>query len=458
MPEFRTCLLFTATLAACSAAPDATVVVTPRAPVQAQPAPAPSERVDPRQDVDAASTLEELRSIAAAVNPGLQSAAERWLAAEQRAPQTGAWPDPRLSYRYYIEEVETRVGPQNQAVGLSQVLPWPGRRDSKSAVSEAEAAAARARYRAHLAGVLESVETVWCEGYFLERAIVVVERNRELLASLEEVLRRRYASGDSAYPDLLRAQVELDKLLDRQRTLEDQRRPLAARLNALLDRDADAEVPRPDALPERELGVTEAELADWIREGSPELEALSHESEREARMGDVARLERRPDLMLGVEWIDTGPARMAGVPDSGKDPWIVSLSLNLPVWGGKLDAAEEQARATQRAANLAREEAARRLEADVEAALYPLRDAERRSELYQDTLLPRARQSFEAQEAAFRAGAAPFLDLIDAERTLLEFELALERARTDRALALARLERLAGRPLSDLEASMGVER
>jgi len=461
MPELRSLLLFTATLAACRAAPESAATAAPPAgPPASDVAVAPAQPApqDPRAEVDAATTLAELRSIAAAVNPGAQAALERWRASEQRAPQSGALPDPRLSYRYFIESVETRVGPQEQAVGLTQVLPWPGRRASKSAVSESEADAARARYRAHLASVLESVDAVWCEGYYLERAIEVVARNRELLASLEEVLRRRYASGGSAYPDLLRAQVELDKLLDRQRSLEDQRRPLAARLNALLDRDADAVVPRPTELPERELLASEAVVADWIREGSPELAALGHEAEREARMGEVASLERRPDLTLGVEWIDTGSAVMSGVPDSGKDPWIVSLSLNLPVWGSRLNAAEEQARASRRAANLAREEAARRLESDVEAALYPLRDAERRSLLYRETLLPRARQSYAAQEAAFRAGAAPFLDLIDAERTLLEFELALERAATDRALALNRLERLAGRPLDELAPDMGAAR
>jgi outer membrane protein TolC len=395
-------------------------------------------------------TLEGYRARAVEANPGVQAAFERWRAAAERGAQTGALPDPRLTWRYFIEEVETRVGPQEQALGLSQTLPWPGRLRLREELADAEAEATRARYTARVAEVLRAVDEAWYDAYYLERAIAVVRRNRDLFGLLEEVLQRRYATGEAAFADLIRAQVELGRLEDRLRTLEDQRRPLAARLNATLDRASDAPLTWPAQLDVRTLEASDARVLEWVCASSPELVAAAHEIEREERSSELARMESRPDLTLGLEWIDTGDARTSGVDDSGKDPWIASLSLDLPVWGGRTRAAEEEARARRRAATLAREQVARGLESEVEGALYRLRDAGRRVELYGDTLLSRARQSFEAIEAAFRGGEASFLELVDAERTLLEMELALERARTDRAQAISHLERLAGRPLESL--------
>lgn len=425
------------------------------APAQASPEPAaPAADVQQRDDLsalDESSGLDDYRAVAAAANPGVWAAYERWQAARERPAQAGALPDPMLSYRYAIMRPQTRTGPLRQGLEVMQTLPWPGRLRLRREAANAEAEVARAAYHQQVAEVLREVDEAWYDAYFLERSIEVVRRNRELLALLEEVLRRRYASGEAEFADLIRAQLELGTLDDRLRTLTDQRRPVAARLNAALDRPAAAPLARPRTLVERSLEVSDARLSAWVQAESPELAALDREVEREAASAELARLEARPDLTFGVEWMDIGPAVTPGVEGSGEDDWIVSLSLNLPVWGGRVGAARDEARARRRAAVLSRELATRRLETETEATLYDLRDAERRVVLYRDTLLPRARQSFEAQEVAFRGGRAAWLDLLDAERTLLEFELALERARTDVAQAHSRLERLAGRPLSTLD-------
>jgi outer membrane protein TolC len=57
-----------------------------------------------------------------------------------------------------------------------------------------------------------------------------------------------------------------------------------------------------------------------------------------------------------------------------------------------------------------------------------------------------ARQTLATTETAFRAGSAGFSDLIDAQRVLLEFALAHERAAADRAQAVTRIRALTGGP------------
>ena len=87
--------------------------------------------------------------------------------------------------------------------------------------------------------------------------------------------------------------------------------------------------------------------------------------------------------------------------------------------------------------------------ASLERSHFELRDAERRVELYAYTLLPKARQSLEVTQNGFTSGDVDFLDLIDAQRTLLEFELAYERAQADRSTRRAKLEQIVG---TDLDA------
>jgi hypothetical protein len=73
------------------------------------------------------SGLSDYLSYAALNNPGLEAAFNRWKASLERIPQVRALPDPRFNYLYYVQEVETRVGPQRHGLGINQVFPWFGK-------------------------------------------------------------------------------------------------------------------------------------------------------------------------------------------------------------------------------------------------------------------------------------------------------------------------------------------
>ena len=122
--------------------------------------------------------------------------------------------------------------------------------------------------------------------------------------------------------------------------------------------------------------------------------------------------------------------------------------MNVPIWRGKYAAGEREARARYLAALSARAQQEYSLTADVQRKLFEHRDAGRKITLYRDVLIPKAKESIRSTETAFRAGSASFLDLVDAERSLLEFELSFERALANRAQRLAELEMLVGRTLS----------
>jgi len=131
--------------------------------------------------------------------------------------------------------------------------------------------------------------------------------------------------------------------------------------------------------------------------------------------------------------------------DSGKDPLMVMVSVSLPVWYGRNGAAAREARHRKIAVERLRVDAGNRLDADLELALYHFRDAQRQIDLYRDTLIPKAEQSLKVAQQGFEAGKTGFIALIDAERMLLEFQLAHRRAQANRGQRLAEVESLTGK-------------
>ncbi|HMB71496.1 MAG TPA: TolC family protein, partial [bacterium] len=115
-----------------------------------------------------------------------------------------------------------------------------------------------------------------------------------------------------------------------------------------------------------------------------------------------------------------------------------------PIFRGKYSGAIREAEERLAAARWRQSGEEDDLTAQAEAILFEWRDADRRAELYGGALLPKARESLAATSAAYRTGDGGFLDLIDAQRTLLDLELENERAAIDRGRSAARLATLIG--------------
>ncbi|MHC5210757.1 MAG: TolC family protein [Planctomycetota bacterium] len=377
-------------------------------------------------------------------NPGLQASMQRWRAALARVPEATSLPDPRLTLGIFVDEVETRVGPMDWRVGLSQSFPWIGTLDLAGQAALERAEAAREEFEARRLKVAASVRDTWHEYAYVQAAVDVTRAHLDLLLSWEEVARTRYATGLGTESDVIRAQVELGKLDDRVRTLEDLRRPVAARFNATLDRAPDAKVPVGSMTVTSGLHVDGEALQARLVETSPALRALRRSIEAATHQVDLADKQFYPDFSIGLDYTAIGSARASGVQGSGDDALAITAGISLPLRRDRYRAGAARAKAELAAAHAALREAHNRLAADLELALYSLRDAERRLGLYRDTLVPKGRQSVESTTVAYQAGDAGFLDLIDAQRLLLEFQLAAARAHADHGQALAEVERITG--------------
>ncbi len=396
------------------------------------------------------TSLEQAEKLALEQNPGIQSAQLRWRSALEKIPQAEAFPDPKASYTYYIESVETRVGPQEQAFALQQTLPWFGKRGLRGQVAAAKAEAARQAFEQTRLDVLYQVRDAYYDLYFLQRSVDITEKNLELLTVLEETAQSRYKTGGPMLP-LIQLQTELGKLADRISTLRAMRPAYVARLNALLNRPETAEITGPTEISETRLEVDEAELRRRLQQQSPALKRLQQQAESFARSETLARKDRWPDVTLGVKYIDTSDALGSGTTGSGTDPVMATVSVNLPIWSSKYSAAETEAALAQQAVLAEKSELRNSLEARLATALFHYHDAERKIDLYRDTLIPKAEQALNVARQAFEGGKTDFISLIDAERMWLEFELQHERAHSERARQLALIEKIVGTPLLTAE-------
>ena len=400
--------------------------------------------------LDKNSLLSDYLKYAALNNPGLEEAFHRWKAALENATVAGALPDPMFNYGYFIENVETRVGPQGHRAGLSQTFPWFGKFKLKKGIALEKADAARARYEAEKLKLFYRVKNTYYEYYYLKRAIAITGENVDILKYLEQVARTRYSTGKAGHSDMIRAQVELAKLDDRLRTLIDMEKPLTAEFNAALNRPEYMPVAEPSAPQPAIITLSDTELVSAAQESNPNLLAIAEEIEAHRKSVLLARLDYYPNLTFGVDYIFTGEAVMP-TADSGKDPVMAKVMINLPVWRRKYRAREEQARKKLQAARNHLENSRNTLAQKIAMVLYSLRDSQRKVDLFRDTLIPKGKQSLKAVETAYTTGKAGFTDMIDSERVLLELELLCERSLATYAQKLAELEMLVGEdpPVAD---------
>jgi len=405
---------------------------------------APAANPAPGQGHEALTVLSGYLAHTALNNPELKSAFYRWKAALEKIPQVTALPDPRFTFAYYIESVETRVGPQEARVALFQTFPWFGVLGLRGDVAARDAEAIKAQYDALKLKLFYEVKAAYYEYAYLAQAVEITRQDMELVRYLESVARARYTAGAAAYADLLRTQVQLGRLEDRLRSLQDLRRPVMTKLATAMNLSPDTELPWPPAVPVMLSALTDAQLASRLAEANPQLKRYEHLAEKEKYGIQLARKDYYPDITFGIEDIVTGAARTANLSDSGKDPVIASVTVNIPFWWERRRAAVREREAALAATQNRAEALRRTLLSDMELALYRYRDAQRKIDLYHRTLIPKADEALKVTLSAFQAGTRSSVDLIDAEKTLLEFELAYVRALADQAQRLAELEMLVG--------------
>jgi len=382
-------------------------------------------------------------------NDTLRAARAEFRASTERVRQAGVLPDPKLSAQYYLEPVETRTGPQNAAFSLSQAVPWFHKLSLLRELSNHEAAISGAKLAAVELDVARQVKEAYIEYGFLGQSQQTILDNIELLRYLEGVARSRYAGGKTTYFDVLKIQIELAKSEEKGKALADQAGPLRVHINSLLGSESERARAIPADLPQVHLSKGEGEILTLGLANAPLLIEAQERIARARAGKELAKKDFYPDFTFSLKTIVTGSAEFGDPTDSGNDPIIAGVTMNLPIFRDRRHGKVAEKEAVISSARSFKQQQIRLLAAEIEKSLYGYREARRKIALYRDDLLPKVTQQLEVAINGFQSGQSSILELIDAEQNLLNFQLAKSRAVANLALAIARLEARTGVTLAD---------
>jgi cobalt-zinc-cadmium efflux system outer membrane protein len=386
-------------------------------------------------------------------NPTLATAIAVARVSLHEAPQAQALPDPMVGVTGYLSPPQTRVGPQRLMATVSQRLPWAGKRSLREEAALHQSEALVSDVAARRLQLVTDVRRLSYEIAYLDAYRGVVQTDRDTLIHYEQLARARYASGVGIEQAVVKIQAEITKDDNRLIEIATRRATLVATLNALRDYPQDSPVPD-IALPKATKEAPPlAALRARALEKRPELDAAQAHVARADTMIELARKEYKPDLTVGATYgLVTGRSDLAPgitVPDDSQDVFGVSLSLNLPIKHGKLDAGLEEATEQRLAAVERRRDVTTAIDRSLGELVERVRLSGEQVHLFERVLLIQAEQSLRSAESGYAAGNLNSLDLLDAERVLLEVRTGIERARADHAIAVARLEGAIGAPLDE---------
>lgn len=397
--------------------------------------------------------LDTLLLRAETTSPSVRAAYQRWQAARARIPQVQALPNPWVSLSGYVQSVETRTGPMDGRLGINQKFPWPGKLETAGDRAAALAEGARMQVDSARLAVRQRFLRDWTERVYLEQAKTILSGQVALLQHIEDVSLSLYEASAVSQADVLRAQVERLEMSDRLDTLRQREAPLLATLEATLGAPlAQNTTWDQQILLDQHPLPDEEDLRQALMATSPELLGLQAQIAAAGKAQRLADLEGMPDFSIGADWTWIGQGNPTQ-PDAGDDALALTLAVELPLQRGAITGARTQALAQRRQVMELRAQRQWQLLADLQSALAAHEDAQRRIDLFENQLLPKAEQTYETTLGAYQSGQAAFQDMLDAARVVLEFRLSVARATADAALAFADLNGLLPAPLLTAEDS-----
>ncbi len=376
-------------------------------------------------------------------NPSLAGMIAAWQAAAQRYPQAVALDDPMLQFMMAPASLGSSEVEPAYTIQASQKLPWYGKRAARGQAATAEANAAYFDAEDGRIRLREATRFAFFDYYLVQRNLELNGQDVRVMRELRETALTKYQANQVTQQDVLQAEVELADLDRRRIELDRMQRVAVARINTLLGRRPNAFLPAaPRRLPATDAVPQPDQLEQAALAARPDLAALHARVEAEQAAVTLACKQYYPDVEVFGRY-DTfwQPSSMADLRGQ------IGVSLNLPVYRGKLNAAVNEAlcRLNQRKAEY--EERVLDIQYEARSAYERLEESRKTVHLYAERMLPAAEQNVAVARANYDVGKTTFLGMAQAQRQLIELRGKQEEAIADEHRRLAELERLLAGPL-----------
>ena len=358
---------------------------------------------------------------------------------EAKVSQVGALDDPELRYmREGLPGFRWNEAMYSN-IELMQMLRFPTKLATQSKLAEIRAEHAHHDHLEKINEVLARLKAAYYELWFVQQNIVLIRENTRLMKQFAEIARTKYSVGESSQQDVLKAQVELSMLSNQLISLRQQELSAKAMLMAILNR-APNDTLGFAIIPEEM--ISPAPLDSLLHFALLNRSMLKHDSlmiSESSTELSLAKQEYIPDFKFGLEYVTGSVDNFRG--------WTVTAGITLPFapWTlGKANARVEEASAAIKRSEAQYNASRNMVFSNVKDFYYKTEAGKRQLDTYRMSILPQARQSLSASQAAYQTGKTDFLMLIDSYRTLVDLTVEYFMVRMQYEQTTAELERAVG--------------
>lgn len=394
-----------------------------------------------------ATLLPGLLAEALEKNPEIQAAQQEREAARQRIAPAQALDDPMLEAGVINAPLASspfnREDMTMKMIGLSQRLPFPGKRGLRQDVASKDAEAIEHGYQETVNRVVHNLKTAYFDLGLTLEMIKLVEKNKQTLAHFLRIAEARYQVGQGSQADVLKAQTQVSRMLDRLLGLAREQPVFEADLIRALGRNAKGVVPIPAPLQIHAVTLTLETLQQEAIAHRPQLLALQSLIARNEKSVDLARRASYPDLDVRLSY-----GQRDNMLDGTRRDDMVSMTVavNLPVWrGSKIEPRIRESEALRDQTSSLYQAQTNEIAARLRQQIAMVEQSLKSIKLYQTAILPQARLTVESALAAYQVNRVDFLTLLDNQMTVFDYEANLITAMANYNKALAEIDLLVGK-------------
>ncbi len=382
-------------------------------------------------------------------NPQLQEAQENIHLLQQIPDQAGSLEDPQLQLGLMnvpVDSFSFSDQPMTQKqLTLSQKLPFPGKRQLRTGLAQKDVLVAKKDREELRLLVIRDVKWSFYELCFVLASIEITQQNKSLLKQLVAIAETKYGVGKGIQQDVLKAQVELSKIIDELILLEEKKNGEQARLNFLMNRLPQAPLTILHGIHKTPFGFTIEELQAKAEKHRPLLNEISTLIDKAHLSKKLAKKELYPDFNVGLRY---GRRESLDRPQSNPDFVSAFVSFNIPVWR---KSRQDRKVIEENHRILKMEKKYQHMRNRIFLELKRAVDSERKEsdliELIQSGIIPQAEQSLKSAIAAYSVDKVDFLTLLDNQVTLFKWKIKHHRELADHEKTLANIEYLVGKKL-----------
>ncbi|MDT8378416.1 MAG: TolC family protein [Desulfotignum sp.] len=378
-------------------------------------------------------------------SPAITASTKTWQAFIENYRVGKSYPDPQLAATYFPRPIETRLGPQDWSLTLSQVIPFPGTLSQKARVLESDVTIARLKVDQTVKAIVTEVSAAFYELVYIQKAMAVAQANLDLTRQMLQIGENAYAGDKALFYDVSKAraqtaQTQYDLLL-----LKELEKTEKTKINTLLNRSPTALLGHAVGGQPRKIVYSLDEVYELAMAHQEDILMAEEQVQKSEQAMQLTRFDILPSFRVGLFYAGIGdPDVPIPPPDAGDDAVGVQFGMTLPLWFGKNQSRTAQALAEKESAQARKIEAANTIMARISRLWFKLENSERLITLYEKELLPQAVSSVQTAETWFKQGQGSFADFLEIQATATNFQLSLERAKADYAKTLVLLEQAAG--------------